>query len=367
MQAPSKRTNLLIYSVSLVLALLAGEAILRLAGARFSSSFYVLDQDRGWSLRPDARGDNTQENTVAIEINAAGQRDNIEHAFSKVPGTYRVALLGDSFAEAFQVPLEQSISKQLEKELNSCLGGQKAEVINFAVGGYGTQQEILTYRLQAKQYNPDMVILLFYTGNDLYNNHPLLNPTNADAAPYFDRPAMPKLSALGEGWRQINRHSHLARMISDIYYKARRNNIAGERRRAEAFGDNYMNKLVFSPSTHPEMIDAWASTEDALRAFPKEVRSKFLLAVVSSNFQVNPEPDKRSGFLAFSGATELFYAEKRLAALGLPTLLLGPPMLEAAEAKGTYFHGFAGSLGSGHWNAEGHALAAKLIGRKICN
>ncbi len=367
MQAPSKRTNIFIYTLSLVLALLAGEAILRLAGARLSSSFYVLDQDRGWALRPEARGDNTQENTVAIEINAAGQRDHIEHSLAKPPGTYRVVILGDSFAEAFQVPLEQSIAKQLEKELNSCLGGQRAEVINFAVGGYGTQQEILTYRLQAKQYSPDMVILLFYTGNDLYNNHPKLNPTNADAAPYFDRPALAKPSALREGWAQINRHSHLARMISDIYYKARRNNSADERRRVQEFGENYMNKLAFSPPTHPEMIHAWGSTEEALRVFPKEVTSKFLLAVASSNFQVNPELDKRSGFLAFSGATELFYAEKRLAALGLPTLLLGPPMLEAAEAQGTYFHGFAGSLGSGHWNAEGHAMAAKLISRRICN
>ena len=200
MQAPSKRTNILIYTGSLLLALLAGEAILRLVGARFSSSFYVLDQDRGWALRPEARGDNTQENTVAIEINAAGQRDNIEHSLTKTPGTYRVAILGDSFAEAFQVPLEQSISKRLEKELNSCLVGQKAEVINFSVGGYGTQQEILTYRLQVKQYNPDMVILLFYTGNDLYNNHPQLNPTNADAAPYFDRPALSKPSALRLEW-----------------------------------------------------------------------------------------------------------------------------------------------------------------------
>ena len=156
-------------------------------------------------------------------------------------------------------------------------------------------------------------------------------------------------------------------MISDIYYKARRNNSAGELRRVQEFGENYMNKLAFSPPTHPEMKDAWASTEAALRAFPKEVTAKFLLVVASSNFQVNPEPDKRSGFLAFSGATELFYAEKRLAALGVPTLLLGPPMLEAAEAKGTYFHGFTGSLGSGHWNAEGHAMAAKLIGRRICN
>ncbi len=364
MQAPSTRTNILIYLASFLVAVLGGEVVLRLAGARFSSSFYVLDADVGWALRPNIKGDNTQENTVAIEINSAGQRDNIEHPLAKPPGTFRVALLGDSFAEAFQVPLEQSIAKQLEVNLNACKGNQKAEVINFAVGGYGTQQEILTYRLKAKAYNPDLVILLFYTGNDIYNNHPLLNPTNADAAPYFDRPALAAPSALREAWSQVNLHSHLARFISDVYYKLRRDNTAGEQRRVQTFGENYMNKLVYSPPVHPEMKEAWRTTEAALLAFQKE--TKFLLAVASSNFQVNPEPGKRSGFLAFSGATELFYAEKRLSALGLPTLLLGPPMLEEADAKQIYFHGFSASLGSGHWNAEGHAFAARLISQSIC-
>lgn len=364
MPAPSTRTNVVTYIASLLLALLAGEAVLRLAGARFSSSLYVLDADLGWALRPNAKGDNTQENTVAIEINSAGQRDNIEHPLAKPPGIYRVALLGDSFAEALQVPLDQSIAKQLEIQLNACLINQKAEVINFAVGGYGTQQEILTYRLRAKQYNPDKVIMLFYTGNDIYNNHPALNPTNADAAPYFDRPALAEPSTLRDIWAATTRYSYLSRMISDVYYKLRRNNTADERKRVENFGDNYMNKLVFSPPAHPEMKASWEATEAALKAFQQE--SKFLLAVASTNFQVNPEAEKRAGFLAFSGATELFYAEKRLASLSLPTVLLGPAMLEAADGKQLYFHGFPGSLGSGHWNGEGHAFAAKLLSRNIC-
>ena len=52
MQAPSKRTNLLIYSVSLVLALLAGEAILRLAGLPIRQQIigWLDAQGIGWQV-----------------------------------------------------------------------------------------------------------------------------------------------------------------------------------------------------------------------------------------------------------------------------------------------------------------------------
>ena len=369
------------YVASLVLALLAAEGILRLGGARFSSSFYVLDADLGWALRPNARGDNTQEATVAIEINSAGQRDNREHSLAKPPGVYRVAILGDSFAEAFQVPVEESFPKLLEQELNGCLPDRKTEVLNFAVGGYGTAQELLSYRLRARQYAPDFVVLLFYTGNDIYNNHPLLNPTNADAAPYFTldngalqmKPALAQPSALREVWAATARNSQVSRMISDIYYKARRNNTAHEQQRLQTYGENYMNRLVFSPPRDAAMQEAWTLTEAALPAVYEEIKRdtpRFLLAIASSNFQVHPEREKREGFLQFSGATELFYAENRLAAIAanhqIPTAFLGPAMLAAADGKGVFYHGFPGSIGSGHWNSTGHAFVAKALKREIC-
>jgi hypothetical protein len=42
-------------------------------------------------------------------------------------------------------------------------------------------------------------------------------------------------------------------------------------------------------------------------------------------------------------------------------------MQRLAEASGAYFYGFENTrLGIGHWNVEGHRIAAELIARKLC-
>ena len=95
-----------------------------------------------------------------------------EHDIAKPPGVLRVAVLGDSYAEAMQLPMAQAFWAVLERELAGCgaLDGRPVEVINFGVSGYGTAQELLTLRHDAWRYDPDLVVLAFLTGNDVRNN-----------------------------------------------------------------------------------------------------------------------------------------------------------------------------------------------------
>jgi hypothetical protein len=53
--------------------------------------------------------------------------------------TLRIAVLGDSFAEALQITMEEAF---WSVELQGCpsLAGREPEVINFGVSGYGTAQ-----------------------------------------------------------------------------------------------------------------------------------------------------------------------------------------------------------------------------------
>ena len=74
---------------------------LRIAGVSYPS-FFTADEYRGVALRPGAEGWWLQEGEAYIRINSAGLRDR-ERTKVKPANTVRVAVLGDSYAAAFQV------------------------------------------------------------------------------------------------------------------------------------------------------------------------------------------------------------------------------------------------------------------------
>ncbi len=148
------------------------EAYLRLTGA--GGGFYQPDPILGaWHI-PNRTGRWRKACfDVPIRINSHGLRD-VEHRLEKPSGTVRIAVLGDSIAEALQVPLGASFPRRLEAILNASGSGSAAEVINFGMSGYGTDQMYLSLKTRAAAYRPDVVVLVFTVGNDVRNNYPAL-------------------------------------------------------------------------------------------------------------------------------------------------------------------------------------------------
>jgi hypothetical protein len=93
--------------------------------------------------------------------------------------------LGDSYAEAQQVPIDQTFWKVMERELATCprLGGKGVEVINLGIDGWGTAQEVLMLRERGWAFAPDLVVLAVTTGNDIRNNSKALEPDKV--RPFF--------------------------------------------------------------------------------------------------------------------------------------------------------------------------------------
>lgn len=110
-----------------------------------------------------------QNRLVHIKTNSDGFV-GFDYPLEKSSNTLRLAMLGDSFIEAFQVDFESNFVYLLERNLRKKYGGEeKIEVMNFGVGGQGTMEELLRYEYYIKKYQPDFIFVFFFP-NDLENN-----------------------------------------------------------------------------------------------------------------------------------------------------------------------------------------------------
>lgn len=372
--------------VALVLAgLLAGVVLvemgLRLVGVSYPLP-YVPDPYCGSRLRAGMAATFTAEGHARVRINSAGFRDR-ERSQLKPAGTLRIAVLGDSYAEALQVPLEDAFWSVLERELRECrfAGAERIEVLNFGVSGFGTAQELELLRHYAWQYEPDIVLLAFVTGNDLRDNSRRLAP---DAVrPYYvpvgeglelDRSFRqhPFYRDAQTGWSRlkvacINR--------SRVLQLARQVRAHAATRRTPA-GDGIEVGLdpVYVPPADQAWREAWEITERVLAMMHDEVRqrgARFWVVTLSNGIQVHPDRTLRATLQERWKVEHLFYADQRIEELGrrqgFPVISLAPEFQQHAERNQVYLHGFAKTrLGTGHWNSAGHRLAGQIIARRMC-
>jgi hypothetical protein len=110
----------------------------------------------------------TDEFHVLVRFNNFGLHAP-SYTLQKPSGVYRVLIVGDSFPQAMQVTHEQAFPQLLQARLTRDLG-RPVEVINLSVDGYGTDLELLVYATLGWQFQPDLVLLSIYTGNDLQDN-----------------------------------------------------------------------------------------------------------------------------------------------------------------------------------------------------
>lgn len=388
------KTSFLLFS--LIVALLVSEVVLRVVGYSYPV-FYTTDPTRGVALRPLMEGWYRKEGEAYIRINRDGWRDR-DHSKSKPDKTFRIALLGDSYAEALQVPMEETFWMVMEKQLQGCekLGGKKVEVINFGVSGYGTAQELITLRDYAWDYAPDLVLLALTTNNDISDNSRALKKT--DEVPYFVykdgelvlddsfrsssafRLRQSTLNRLGKWIRDNSRVIqlvHQAHHVLKTYLASRqttKQNASNESpNRVEQLQEVGIDNLVYRPPADPVWTDAWRVTEGLVVLMQKEVKSKgakFLVVTLSNAIQVHPDASMRTLFMRRIGINDLFYPDLRIKNLGkregFAVLTLAPVLQSYAEKDHLFLHGFGGGLGNGHWNQSGHRLAGELIAEKLC-
>ncbi|GAB4442940.1 MAG: hypothetical protein Kow0031_25100 [Anaerolineae bacterium] len=122
--------------------------------------------------------------THTVTFNSLGMHDG-EHSPEKAPGVYRILLLGDSFVQAEQVNSAETSARVLEELLNrDGPAAQRFEVISGGVAAWGTGQQLMYYRDEGRHFQPDLVLLLVYMGNDISENLPFHALTVSDVTCY---------------------------------------------------------------------------------------------------------------------------------------------------------------------------------------
>jgi len=382
--------NLALAGASIVVTLLLAEGALRVAGFSYPN-FWQPDPLTGSRLRPGMEGWQRDEGRAFVKINTQGLRDR-EHAVAKPAGTYRIAVLGDSYAEAMQVDLERTFWSLLPEKLQSCgfAGGKRVETVNFGVSGYGTGHELLTLRERVWPYSPDMVLLAFFPGNDVRNNSRALEGEKGrayfslkDGKLFLDTAFRDDPEFVAKQHIAAHRAALQDLRLYQILRRVRAGNIAQHFHNAPVAAalasgakltEPGLDEQVFHEPREPKWQEAWDITDRLVVAAGEDTRqhgARFVLAVLSTPGSVYPDAQMRARYAESLGVKSLFYPEERLQRLGaqagFEVLALAPQMQRQADAQHLFLHGFPNTKqGFGHWNEAGHALAAELIASELC-
>jgi len=117
------------------------------------------DMKVGYKIFANKRITQRNEGFGCFLLNSFGMQ-NDEISVAKPAGVYRIAVFGDSYVEALQVPRKANYLNIVARDLSAKLG-REVQVLNFGVSNYSVAQDYLRYQTLAKQFRPDLVIQVF--------------------------------------------------------------------------------------------------------------------------------------------------------------------------------------------------------------
>lgn len=344
--------------------------------------FWAPDPLLGTRLIANKEGWWTQEDhefVVPIRINSQGRRD-VERETEKAPGVFRILVLGDSFIEALQVPLEESFGRRLEADLEAKMGQGAVQVATLGVSGYGTAGETLSYEQSGRRLRPDVVLLAFYPGNDVRNNSPTLEPLLRPV--YGEDGTLERVITLGRDnakaeakrgllWNLqayqyarkilLTKQPRLAKFLTDLGI-LKRNAV----RQEPTDGGVPVDYGVYARQPSAEWEQAWDLTGQLLTRLHDDVRqdgARLAVMIVTARDDIYPEAWQRilDANPAMQGRQwDLEAPELRIVQWcnenAVPCIRLSPVFREHAR-QGESLH----FMFDGHWNEKGHALAAQTV------
>ena len=157
---------------SCVVGLLLCEGSLRLFYPKYAplaEARYRFDTLRIWARSPNDRAEHPHPDTGsmhALHHNNLGLRQHRNFSAADLTAAVNVGVFGDSFVENRRIDAPYSLTEPLDYLLNQ--RGQRFNVLNFGVDGYGPGQSLLHY--EHFRYAEDLAYVFYvYHENDLGN------------------------------------------------------------------------------------------------------------------------------------------------------------------------------------------------------
>ncbi len=168
--------NALILFAGLALIGVAGEAYWRLRvpfAEHHHPSTWSPTVGRGYPPNVAVRHTNYLDFWVESRTNALGFLDREPIGIERAAASCHVAMLGDSFVEARQVPIADKFHVRLEELAAQELGHLDVTTSAFGISDIGQVNQLAYYDEFARHFRPALVVLVFVP-NDFKNNSPLL-------------------------------------------------------------------------------------------------------------------------------------------------------------------------------------------------
>jgi hypothetical protein len=366
-RTPTASAALLLAAIGMVMAVLGAEIALRLVGYRkpvlvpssTRATYRIAPRSQFLYLGylPGA----VEDFAHPVRLNDLGFHDRDYPPERPSPSTYRILVLGDSYVAAWEVPLEEAFHKRLEARLEreDPLGRGSYQVIALGQGRSAQEVEIDWLRRYGPVYRPDLVLVVFFCGNDIMENDPVTFAGASEFGRRYAQKVAPRKLALFD------------RLL--VFPRSRLNGLI-----AEALAGLYAEHLdrfdpavsandlespelgVYRNPPPPEWQAAFARTGELLESLTREtadLHARFALASLSGPQGMGELADR----LLWSQNDPRFdygRPERWIAQWAeshhVPLLTLGPPLAKIGRRKVFWRH-------DQHLNPYGHAAVAELL------
>jgi hypothetical protein len=259
---------------------------------------------------------------------------------SKENGTIRIALLGDSYVEGFQVFDRNHFRNLLEAELSIKLG-QKVEVMNFGRSGFDIGDMYCYNQTLVSEFNPDFSLYFISKG---------------DLSPKFTDPLRMKLRLTGDSLivykgypeeyiRVFNRTKKL------IQYSTIFNML------------NNCKKLTISEGVWPILLDKFYLVRSTNAQMQENSKKEFNLPIITERILDEMKPSSDIIINRDIDGMEVLF-EEAIAENGLTYINLSDT-LQSMKDSGIDPNYWKATKKNGHWNQEGHKAVANYIVKEL--
>ncbi|MBN2417618.1 SGNH/GDSL hydrolase family protein [bacterium] len=372
--------HIMVSLFSVVLVLLTVELILQWThafGAR--KSWTEPDSQLGYRYTPNTLYWNKNENDHPISgrINQYGWRDR-NWEVDRPEGQYRIAVIGDSYVEAFQVEEDSTFLNLVERNLGHT-GGHSVELMNFGRSGFTQSEEYLVLRNEVLKFNPQMVLLFFLPDNDICEINPEIAVTKIRPFFYLNDDgtlALDTSFVYDESFRiktrinPLKQHSALLSLLAERYNAvARRNRRMEVRRDVWERRENDSYRIVdflnlASSNPDPKYVQAYVVNKALVREMADLCKRNgivFTLVLIGGRHALY---DKSIGYRKVDPEFDPFWFDKDLKSfceeLGVDFINLRAVFEEKVLAGNE-------SLYWSHWSYQGHRLVADVLEEYLRN